>query len=191
MKLIESVVRGNNYTVYGEIKDGDLLDERAVDVKRAEKNRKEMDTFGETWSGIPLRASDLFNSLLAAYINDDVTVEFLYVDKKIESFRKSIQSYTYSVYNRQIPNIVITPERKKCRLAVAVKNPTEEEGYAYYFGEESEECILTRLDGTVATDMDCFLIGALVDDVEKNEIVYIDDDTKKWLIEEYGVNIPA
>ncbi len=190
MKILEVKIRNDIYIVEGTLNGASSLEDfENVEISSITKNGKVEETFGETWLGKKTDCYKFFNALLAAYVNDDITKEFLYVCREIEEFRKSIQTYSFDVYGRAVPNIVITPGLYKCGLVAVIRDEHKEIGFAYYISEDGEKYVLTRLDGSVVTDIEDFFVEGLIEDVQNKDIVYIDSNTKRWLKEAFDVEV--
>lgn len=197
MKLIEASItrdeQTQKYVVNGTVGEP-LAFPGGYDVKGITVNGVEVINFGTTWSGIEIDRDMCFGILAAAYINDDSTVEVQDVCNELKSVKDFVQSYTHTVERsdgteRKIPNVVITPDGGITKLCAIARDTFYRTVSCFYAGGES--CIVTREDGSVATDIEAIMMDALVDSAENDEVIFMDDCMKEWLAEEYGVDVDS
>ncbi len=164
MKLFKLKVRDDSYELFGNIVS--LNEPFELDVEKATKNGETCDSFGELWSHT-LSADDAGESALAAYLNDDTTITFLYVCDELKEFKGRFQTYTHEVGGRKLPDRVITPYGKVAELYYGIKTAVGEVFFCY-FGKD-EVTVMTRENGSIATKNNAFVMGAIQGVLEEGE----------------------
>ena len=188
MKILEFKTDGNTFSIKGKLEGNLTIDDIDVfyDVK-ATKNGKPENIFGETFVGHKIDAYDLLSAGIAAYFNDNQNVEFTYVCDTIKNLKKNSQTFTYSVGERKFPDFVISPNGQLHKLT-AITQSSDGLGNAYYHelykGELTDESvIMTRYDGSVASDIEPIATCALIQSaLEGDKFIYVESMTKDWLI---------
>jgi len=177
-KLFEFKFNGDTYEVSN---DQDIYETPVII-----KNGEIMSDFGETWAGTKLNASHLRGAAIAAYYNDNTKFEFSFVYEDAKKYKKQYQSYTYSIGDRQIPNTVIDSYGEMYKLVAITKDKGTELGNAYYYSfTEDENVYMTRtIDGTLASNIEAIVSGALLNDAQECDIVFMDETTRKWINDE-------
>lgn len=173
---------GNNILVEGEITSADFMDIDAVDEVTVTVNGQRKEDFGESWNGlVKYSEEDFFFSALAAYVNNDMTAEFIYVCQEVQDFKSSFQSFE-KIDGADVPKFYLKPQGyrgSKLELQAISKSNR------YYYGDET--CVCTYADGSRATDIEAFVTGALIKDAEAGNLVYANEITRKWLLEKYEI----
>lgn len=123
-----------------------------------------------------IAAEGLFQDAVMAFINDDEQVIFHEVCSEVRNWKKQFQSYTYTSGARRIPNLAVNRWGEVAKLEAL-----SEGGNAYYGGAEAT--LLLSSKGQVLTDIDAFYMQALVDENEKNSLVYCSAYTQEYLRE--------
>lgn len=194
MKLIEANVTNNEqkaYVVNGVVNDP-LSFPDGYAVTGVTVNGEDVNNFGTTWSGVEITQDMCFSILAAAFVNDDTTVDVQYACDALKSFKDSVQSYTYTVAcsqgkERRIPNVVVTPNGEITNLCAVTRDFFYRSLSCFYVGGET--CLVTREDGTVATDIEEIMTSAMIDCAEKDEIIFLHDSTRYGLAEEYDIDV--
>ncbi len=141
-------------------------------------NGKEINDFGESFIGHVYTGDDVLLSAILAYVNNDVSYDFISVPDEIKKIRSGFFKKQLNTNGRDIPKQFLTPDLNVCDVKMITK-----EGQAVYLGVDSDSCILTYKDGSIATDMESFFMSGVEDLYEDSEIVYIDPDFKLYLDE--------
>lgn len=173
---------GNNILVEGEITSADFMDIDAVDEVTVTVNGKKKKDFGESWNGlVKYSEEDFFFSALAAYVNNDMTAEFIYVCQEVQDFKSSFQSFE-KIDGADVPKFYLKPqEYRGSKLELQATSKSNR----YYYGDET--CVCTYTDGSRATDIEDLVIGGLISDAEAGNLVYANEITRKWLLEKYEI----
>lgn len=160
MKLFEAVVNKEVVAVEGTLNSENFFETEEVSVM---KDGEELTEFGETWSGVKLTATDFLNSLISAYISDNKAVEFTFVCKVIEEYKKCVQSY-HEYGNGKVPKVVITPQGNRCELVAIAPS-----GNRYYENQNDMLVVATYNNGETMTDILPFYEEAMISDWEKDK----------------------
>ena len=194
MKLVEIKVANDTYVVNGDMIGQLSVDDIDVfDNVEVFKNNEIETQFGETFSGNVIDSYDLLFAIIAAYFNDDTTIEYVYICDEIKALKDNNQTFTYKVGDRQIPDYVLSPSGN-LHIINAITVDAKEQGNVFYtmldkladgrVFRSADSVVMTRLDGSVATDVEFFMTNALIGAACNNDIfIYVDDETKTWLEE--------
>ncbi len=185
MLLMEYEHDGSHFTVNGKYPKEGPADIFEADNLEVLKGGKKIDNFGAVWSGAEVHISAYYGSMVAAYLNDNTTVDFTYVCKDLKEFKKYNQSYSHEIKGREIPDVFYTDFGEKGYLSVISKSKSTGEHFAYYFGEENQVAVIAFDNGSTASNIEELVLNSLVEDVEKNKILFMTSQTKDWLKDEY------
>ncbi|MCR5279792.1 MAG: hypothetical protein K6E19_10180 [Lachnospiraceae bacterium] len=183
MKIIECSFQGANYEIRGSYvpDEEDIID--TFEDLSVLKDGEKMTSFGETWTGSKLNKYNFLGSIIAAYFNADENVTFTFVAKEIRD--RLVQTYSFSVGARKVPDKVIDPSGEMYKL-IALTNTN---AYYVWYDEkydtfDGDMMIMTDMTGTTITDIPAFAQGSLLDDAEQGkEFIYVERYTKEWLDE--------
>ena len=123
-----------------------------------------------------IATSGLFQDAVMAFINDDEQVIVHEICSEVRNWKERFQSYTYFAGGRSIPNLAVNRWGEITELEAL-----SDGGNAYY--GSAEATLLLSQKGQVLTDIDAFYIQALVDEFERNSLVYCSTYTKEYLRE--------
>lgn len=179
-KLIEFVVNGGVYTIngsYGDELTGIPFSPENIDS--VELNGEQVNNFGETWVGTAIDEYEFLAMAVSNYFNDNQSIDFIEVCDEIKNFKDEHQSYSYELDGRKIPDIVITSSGSVCELVAFSRS------CAYYYDEDAMEdaiaSIVTREDGSVATNIEKSFMLSLMEEYEKSQLIYMTEDVKAFL----------
>ncbi len=191
MVLFDCEIDGHRYEAIGDyVADMDdsvnIFDPVELEIR---KDGEKTDDFGQTWVGMDIDSYAALGYLISAYVNDETNVKFNQVNVEIELFKKNHQNYTHTVNGRQIPDMIVTPLGNVGDLHVLTKTKDGKDAFGYYFGDEVS-CV-TRMDGSIATDIEEFATNSLVEDLEddKVNVLYISDEAKQWLKDDFDLDL--
>jgi len=176
-KLIEYKVNGDTYVVFGEYAGVDAEVFEPAELDYVLRNGSQMESFGETWAGVSRDESDVLGRAIAAYVNDDSSIEVVEVCDQIRDFKARIQSYSHEVDGWKVPDVVVNSLGDKAELIAISKTG------AYYVNEESNVFIATRNDSSLATNYEAFFESALMEDFEKDQLLFMTDVLRENLQE--------
>lgn len=162
-------------TVFGEPNGfesniADIVSERTPKTKDSHGNL----FFGTSWPNV-FTKSDYFRSRLASYLSDS-KLKFLCVHPSFTQIKSEIQAYI-EVDGKKYPKYVFNALGEKGSLAAATAD-----GYRYYFGDGNEASWRMSPEGDCKGSAKQFVIGALMEDFTKGNIVY-------WGSEEFEAHI--
>ncbi len=191
MVLLDCEINGANYALIGDYGLGkefvdDIFDPLSVEVY---KDYSLTMYFGQTWIGLDLDNYDALGYLISAYVNDQTDVKFNQVCEEIKAYKENNQTYTHTVNGRKIPNMIVTPKGNIGALHVLTQTKDGKDAFGYYFSDDVS-CV-TRMDGSIATDIKEFAINSLVEDLEDNKVnvLYISDEAKQWLKDDFELDL--
>ena len=176
-KLIEFKVNEDTYEVFGEYNSEDEVFEPS-ELDYVLKNGSRMESFGETWAGAATNESDVLGGAISVYVNDNSTVEVVYVCDEIRDYKEQIQSYSHEVDGRKIPNVAVNSYGDIAELIAVSKTG------AYYVNEESNVFLATGNDGSLVTNYEAFFESSLMEDYEKGQMIFMTDVVRENLEEQ-------
>ncbi len=174
-------VEGKSYLVKSDVLDFDV-DGLTVFTEDAEVfiNGKKCEDFGVSFHMHGFSADEAAQSVILAYINDNLEFSFSDVDSRIETYKKKhFEDSGYSsVDGRKISRHYISQNEVLDLILI------NKDGFSYYEClDGSEDVALVRPNGTLATYMPEFYGNALVDDVAAKDYQYVKSN-------EYIDNLP-
>ncbi len=185
MVLMEYEHDGSHFTINGTYPKEGPIDIFGADDLEVLKDGKPMESFGSVWSGVEISDDYYYSSMVAAFMNDNTTINFTAVCKDLKEFKKYHQTYSHEIKGREIPDIFYNNLGEKAYLSVISKDKATGEMFTYYFGEEEQVAAITFDTGATASNIEEFVLNSLFEDVEKNKILFMNSQTKKWLKDEY------
>lgn len=188
MLLLDCTIDGVHVEANGSIGNGDIFDPETVEIK---KDDVVTESFGQTWSGIDIDTRQAFSDLVCAYVNDNKNFKFSHVCDKIVQYKDEFQSFTHTVDDRKFPDMVVNSFGDRSQLHIILQDKESGHASGYYFDDSG--VIMTRQDGSVATDIEAFAVNSLIEAIENDtaNVVYISDDAKRWLNDEYDIDLDA
>lgn len=170
MKIIELytgyhhyVVKGNNFSI--SLQSPDIITLNDIEVY---DNGQLLDDFGENFSGHRFTAEDAAKSLILAYVNNDKSVCIQQVCVKLVNFKhKLAKDCKNPCGERDVPSKYLTTN------GVLELQLIAKDGCAFY--TDGDEFIMTRPDGSLATDMEIFYDSAFYEAYESGEYMYVAD----------------
>ncbi len=180
---------GDNYVVTGDMPGipGFNADPDSYDVK---KNGKDCEDFGEAWNGHRFSKYDVAMASFAAYMNLDESIRFITVSNEVERYRAAHQSFSYEVNGHLIPNRYYDATSEIwCDLWMITQDKENPDNVSKYYST-TKDCvtIITRLDGSLVTNMENFFVSGMCQDAEDAKIIFINDEMKGCL-KEYDIDI--
>ncbi len=172
MKIIEFKVKANEdiYVLNGDVEFEDENIMWSVIEAQVIKNGAEMTEFGETWAGSKLNARDMAYSIMAAYLDDDTTVEVIYVCDELKEYKNKFQSYM-DIDGIKTPMHFIDTLGDTAHLVAVIRN-NDGDVHRYYLNVNAGMTVMTSKDGSVMTDVQGFFDGALAGDLKDGIILY-------------------
>ena len=130
------------------------------------ENGKEIE-YGENFQGYSFSADDAAESLLRAFINNDTSVVFdeSSIPDNVREFKKNLMASTITAGDLQVPSHYLSYR------GVLDLEAVDAMGCKYY--SDGDEFVLTRPDGSIATDMEVFYANALTECVEAGTYLFL------------------
>lgn len=191
MVLFDCEIDGAHIEAIGDYGHGleftdDIFDPVSLEIH---KDGVKTENFGQTWIGMDLDSYAVLGYLVSVYVNDQTDVKFNQVCEEIKAYKENNQTYTHTVDGRKIPDMVVTPLGQTAKLHVLTKTKDGKDAFGYYFSDDLA-CV-TRMNGSIATDIEEFATNSLVEDLEddKVNVLYISDEAKQWLKDDFELDL--
>ena len=186
MLLIKVIKDNHEYAVFGS--DISICPDiekpiRITDVE-VYKDGKPIENLGESFNGHHFDAKEAAQSVIRAFINGDKSLEYkqiiTYISNYSDEFfeknnklREEYKSQDGKTHSRWIPmkyfgNSGILPLQL-----------VDADGHAYY--SNSDEFIVTRADGSLATDYEFLYENSLLEALEKGDCKYKSEEIRAYL----------
>lgn len=143
------------------------------------KNGKKTTDLNESFAGHKYTPSDVLESVICAYINNDNTCNFVEIPTKIRNMKRKLDSPFMNLYKRDIPKYY-----RKDNLETAnpyVVQMITDQIVVYSNMEDFIVCDTEK--GSVITDIDAFATSAIVQSYKKDQIYYLTPMTCDWIKE--------
>ena len=157
-KIMEFVLNRKSYEIFG------MPDFFESQVSKVLEDQKPVLDFGESWSGVVWGPEDFLSKALAAYLNDEKSIDFVFVHPSFKKYKDSRQRLI-DIEGEKTPQFCFSTMGAITELQIVTKNR-----YRYYYEGDNAFCV--DPEGCVLSSYDALVVNALAGDIANDNILW-------------------